>query len=87
MRKTITWLLMLAAGATLLYAATYRQNLSNAGMQFGTSRSDKIGFWAATPVTQQVVSVAGLTNTGAYDVGVLSNVVQALRACGLVRTN
>lgn len=41
---------LLIGGSVAAFAqATYTENLSNAGKQFGISTNDSIGFWGATP--------------------------------------
>jgi hypothetical protein len=53
MKKLILSLLGVALIATLIYAESTQQKNTGAGLQIGTSATQKIGFFGATPVVQQ----------------------------------
>lgn len=77
--------LLLCGLALIVCAAVYAESTKTkttaAGMQIGTSRSQAIGFWGVTPVTQQVVVATG------SDSATLTNILNELVRMGIVRTN
>ena len=86
--------LLIGAGCVLVALAVFAQAtgqlpwLDYAGLHIGSSASDKVGFYGATPVARQAIGLT-LTNgaTTAECVTKLQSIHTALINLGLCKTN
>jgi hypothetical protein len=78
----ITIAALVAIYAIAVFAESTQQKNTGAGLQIGTTSTQKIGFWGATPTNQLVVTTIGVS-----DAGRLTNLLSALIKCGIISTN
>ena len=81
-KLAIVFFCLIAVYAVAVYAESTKEKNTGAGLQIGTTSTQKIGFWGATPTNQLSVTIGGVS-----DAGRLTNLITALLKSGIINTN